>query len=57
MEKLNLPVLKVSPPPASKMTMDRYVKFVRMYVRYIMNRKNYEEKQNRSVVNVPFKLK
>ncbi len=57
MEELNFPVIKEPFPPHPMLTMDRYVKFVQMYVRYILDRKTYEEKKKRSIVNVPFRLK
>ena len=57
MEKLKFPIIKGDPMPPPILSMDRYVRFVEMFIQSFLNRKDYEEQKKRSVVTVPFKLR
>lgn len=57
MDKLNFPIFKEPLPPARILSMDDYLKFVHMYRRSILNRRDYAEQKEKRQVNVPFRLK
>ena len=53
MEKLILPIIKKKPPPAKKLSMDDYLKFVNFNLKFFPKNEN---KRKSSYVNVPFVL-
>lgn len=57
MEKLNLPVIKGKTPSPRYLSMDDYVKFVDLNLRYTLDRKNIRKYKRLLAVNVPFSLK
>ena len=58
MEKLKLPVIKGSLPRAKRLSMDDYLKFVNLFLKYKIVDIKFIRKQKRlSAVNVPFSLK
>ena len=57
MEKLNLPVIKGKLPPAKCLSMDDYVKFVNLHLKYTLDRKNIRKYKKLLAINVPFSLK
>lgn len=56
MEKLRLPVIKGPVPTTKWLTMDDYIKFVNLNLKYTLKRKTYRKRQKLLAVNVPFSL-
>ncbi len=54
MKKLKLPIIKKQPPGGKTLTMDEYVKFVCMNLKYTVDRKAVEERKRLTVVTAPF---
>lgn len=57
MEKLNLPIIKDRPPDAKRLSMDDYLKFVILHLKYTFDRKTRRKWEKIQAVNVPFILK
>ncbi len=57
MEKLNLPVIDFKTPTAKKLTMDDYLKFVLLNLRYTCKRPANSELKSRRAVKAPFEIK
>lgn len=56
MEKLNLPVFKGSLPEGRSLSMDDYLKFTILNLRYIINTKEANKLKGKLNVSVPFKI-
>jgi len=57
MKKLNFPVIQNSFPNAKHLSMDEYLKFVLLHLKYTFDKKTYKVWKKRQTVNVPFSLK
>ena len=57
MEKLKLPVVKGRTPKSKRLSMDNYLKFVYLNLKYTLDRKNIRKYKSLLAVNVPFSLK
>ena len=57
MEKLKLPVVKGRTPESKRLSMDDYLKFVYLNLKYTLDRKNIRKYKSLLAVNVPFSLK
>jgi hypothetical protein len=57
MKRLNLPVIKGKTPSPRSLSMDDYVKFIDLNLRYTLDRKNIRKYKSLLAVNVPFSLK
>ena len=57
MDKLNLPILKGDIPLSKSLSMEDYIKFVTLNLRYTIDRKVVREQKKLAVVNVRFSLK
>ena len=57
MEKLKLPVVKGRTPKPKRLSMDDYLKFVYLNLKYTLDRKNIRKYKSLLAVNVPFSLK
>lgn len=57
MKKLNLPIIRGTVPEAKQLSMDDYLKFVNLHLKYTFNRKANNQWKKMSIVNVPFFLK
>lgn len=56
MEKLNLPIIKGRLPAARQLSMDDYLKFINLHIKYTLDRKNMREQKRLTAVNVRFTL-
>jgi len=54
MEELNLPPIKFNPPQAKRLTMDEYLKFVYLNLKYTF--KKGAVKKRTEAIKVPFSL-
>lgn len=57
MEKLKLPIIKGTTPAAKWLSMDDYVKFVNLHLKYTLDRKAERKRKELSAVNVRFSLR
>ena len=57
MKKLKLPIIKGKVPRAKCLSMDDYLKFVNLHLKYTFDRKTRKMRQKKISVNVPFSLK
>ena len=57
MKKLNLPVIQNSFPNAKCLSMDEYLKFVLLHLKYTFDKKTYKAWKKQQTVNVSFSLK
>jgi len=57
MKKLKLPIIKESHPAARCLSMDDYVKFVTLNLKYIIDKKTIREQKRLAAVNVQFLLR
>lgn len=57
MKDLNLPVMKKILPEAKRLSMDDYLKFVYLHLKYTYNRRAYKKWKKMLMVNVPFFIK
>ena len=57
MDKLNLPILKADIPFSRSLSMEDYIKFVTLNLRYTIDRKAIREQKKLAVVNEHFSLK
>jgi hypothetical protein len=57
MKKLKLPIIKESLPLAGWLSMDDYLKFIALNLRYTVDKKAVRKQKKLAAVNVPFLLK
>jgi len=57
MKKLNLPIIKGRIPRAKWLSMDDYLKFVTLHLKYTYNKKANKMWKKMLGVNIPFSLK
>lgn len=57
MEKLKLPIIRQLLPPPKSLSMDDYLRFVTLHLKYTFNRKNYRHRKKLRAVNVRFSIK
>lgn len=57
MEKLKLPVIKDALPAARRLSMDDYLKFINLHLKYTLNKRDIRRHKKMAAVNVPFSLK
>ncbi len=57
MKKLKFPVIKEPLPAAHWLSMDNYLKFVALNLKYIVNKKAIKRRKQLAAANVPFLLK
>lgn len=57
MKKLNFPVIQGPPLEKKRLSMDEYLEFVLLHLRYTFDRKTYQTWKEWQTVNVPFSLK
>ncbi|MBI5144708.1 MAG: hypothetical protein HZA27_00805 [Candidatus Omnitrophica bacterium] len=57
MEKLNLPIIKGNIPAAKWLSMDDYLKFVSLNLKYALDRKVIRKQKKSASVNVSFSLR
>ncbi len=55
-KKLNLPIIKGALPAAKWLSMDDYLRFVNLQIRYVLDRKTIRKQKRLAVINVPFSL-
>lgn len=56
MHKLKLPIIKESLPSPKWLSMDDYLRFVMLNLKYTLNRKVYRRSKRLMGVNAPFSL-
>ncbi len=54
MKKLNLPIIKDALPATRSLSMDDYVKFVNLHLRYLLDIKTIRKQKKLAAVNIPF---
>ncbi len=54
MEYLEFPIIKESLPGGKRLSMNEYVKFVFLHLKYTLNKKDYERNKRLNSVNTPF---
>jgi len=57
MKELKLPIIKAGGPPPRSLSMEDYIKFVNLNLRYTIDRKITREQKKLAAVNTPFLLK
>jgi hypothetical protein len=57
MKKLNFPIVKGTLPPAKHLSMDDYLKFVNLQLKYMLDRKTLRRQKKLSQVNVSFSIR
>ena len=57
MKKLNLPVIRESLPEAKWLSMDDYLKFVNLHLKYTFDRKANRQWKKMLAVNIPFSMR
>lgn len=57
MKKLKLPIIKGALPAAKWLSMDDYVRFVSLNLRYAPDKETIRKQKKLAAVNVPFSLK
>jgi hypothetical protein len=57
MKKLNLPIVKSALPSAKRLSMDDYLKFVNLQLKYILDRKTLRRQKKLAQVNVSFSIR
>ena len=57
MKELNLPVIQGLSLETKRLSMDEYLKFVMLHLKYTFNKKSYKVWKKWQAVNVPFSLK
>jgi hypothetical protein len=57
MEEIKLPIIKGSAPFAKWLSMEDYIKFINLHLRYTLDKKTARQQKNLAKVNVPFSLK
>ena len=56
MDKLKFPIIKGEFPAARRLSMDDYLKFVNLHIKYTLDRKAVRRQKKMAAVNVPFSL-
>lgn len=57
MEKLKLPIIRQPLPQPKSLSMDDYLRFVTLHLKYTFNRKDYRYWKKLQAVNASFALK
>lgn len=57
MEKLKLPIIKEKLPPPKSLSMDDYLRFVSLNLKYTFDRQSYQKWKRDSAVKEAFVLK
>lgn len=57
MEDLKFPIIKGKIPAAKRLSMDDYLRFVTLNLKYTVDREANRKSKRLSAVNVPFSLK
>jgi hypothetical protein len=57
MEKLKFPIIKEKPPSSKSLSMDDYLRFVSLNLKYTFNRQAYQKWKRGSAVKEAFVLK
>jgi hypothetical protein len=56
MKKLNLPIIKGALPTAKQLSMEEYLKFVNLNLKYTLDKKANRKQKKLAAVNVHFSL-
>ena len=56
MDKLNLPALKINVYLPRSLSMEDYLEFVSVNLKYVVDKKSVREQKKLAAVNVPFSL-
>jgi len=56
-EKLDLPIIREAMPNKKCLSMDDYLKFVNLHLKYTFNRNAYKRWKKMLAVNIPFSIK
>jgi hypothetical protein len=57
MKELSLPVIKGALPAAKRLSMEDYIKFINLHLKYTLDRKTIRRQKRLAAVNVHFSLK
>jgi hypothetical protein len=57
LEKLNFPIIKTDMPPPKWLSMEDYIEFVNLHLKYTIDKKTYRKQKKLAAVNVCFSLK
>ena len=57
MKKLNLPIIKGPLPEAKWLSMDDYLRFVNLHLKYTFDRKTNRQWKKTLAVDIPFSIK
>jgi hypothetical protein len=57
MEKFKLPIIRQPLPQPKSLSMDDYLRFVTLHLKYTFNRKVYQQWKKLQAVNAPFSIK
>ena len=57
MKELKFPIIKGATPPAKWLSMDDYLKFVNLHLKYTFNKRTNKKWRRLLDVNVPFSLR
>ena len=57
MKKLNLPIIRGSLPKSKTLSMNDYLKFVKLNLKYTFHYKDYERLKRKQAVPIAFSLK
>jgi len=56
MEEIKLPIIKSPGPYAKWLSMDDYIKFINLHLKYVLDKKSVRRQKKLAAVNVPFSL-
>ena len=56
MKKLNLPIIKGALPASRRLSMEDYLEFVNLHLKYTLDRKSIRRQKKLAAVNVRFSL-
>ena len=56
MEELNLPIISGMLPASRQLSMEDYLKFIDLNLKYTIDKKNIRKQKKIQAVNVPFSL-
>lgn len=57
MKELNLPIIRGGLPAAKWLSMEDYIEFINLHLKYTLNRKTVRKQKKLQAVNVPFSLR
>jgi len=57
MKELNLPVIKGVLPASKCLSMEDYIEFINLHLKYTFNKKAVRRQKKLAAVNIPFSLK